>query len=186
MIATPEVRAALEQLVEAAPRDPSWEDVLRRASRSRRRGLRRRPRVVAAVVVAAVAPAIGAAGIGLAIRDRPGPVATAQVVNGGAKVSASFTAHPGRSFSARGTGRSVGFTRDVVWALTLSVPERARVSARVAYASHRFLLCDPCGAHAQGRAHPRAAWVNIVDGRARLLLEVDGRIFPAPLRVRTR
>jgi hypothetical protein len=186
MIATPEVRAALEQLVEAAPREPSWEDVLGRARRSRRRGLRRRPRVAAAVVVAAVAPALAAAGIGLAIRERPGPVATAQVVNRGAKVSASFTAHPGRSFSARATGRSAGFTRDVVWTLTLSAPERARVSARLAYASHHFPLCDPCGAHANGRAHPRGAWLNILDGHARLLLEVDRRTFSAPLRVGSR
>jgi hypothetical protein len=170
------LRAALEELSPAVEVEPGWPDVLRRAGRAAPVGPRRRALVLVASLVVAV-PALATAGV-LAFRQGQSLTMVARIEQAG--MTASFSAHPSHSFRHTGSPQVVGFTRDLVWTLSLSGASKPVTARLVAAGTASIRLCGPCATETHGRVTTASRWwLKALGGRARLKLGIGGHVASA-------
>ena len=155
-----DIHVALLELAPPPPVDPHWDDVLRRAGRTRRR---RRAAVLGALVAAAVLPALAFGGLRLITRT--GPDLHGRGSSEPLGLSAEFTAHRVRAF--RPVGRNGPLFGGLRWTLRVQQATNRPTSAYLHVfgqpSSLSLKLCGPCTPKSGGVLVRPGLWLTIVD-----------------------
>jgi hypothetical protein len=155
-----ELQAALLELAPPPPVDPHWDDVLRRARRARQR---RRGTVLAALVAAAVLPALAFGGLRLIAGPAPDLHGSGSSKSLG--LSAEFAAHRVRAF--RPVGRKGPHFGGLRWTLRIRQATTGPASAYLHVygqpSSLSLKLCGPCSPKSGGVVVRPGLWLTIVD-----------------------
>jgi hypothetical protein len=181
MIDSSDLYTALERLAPRMEVERDWEDVLRRSRSIRLRVLRTRRPLILAIVSIALLPAAAFASSYLSFSSHPSLRVGATIDN--ARLNATFSAQPRRTFAHIGSGKRSFPTRQLDWTLVFQRSTGSKVTAELVLPTGRVTLCARCkGQEYRGAYGGLGVWLQILDGRGYLRLTVDGETFTAKVR----